>query len=325
MALLVVPARSCSFSARSTVISQFGGTALRRWQARKRTRSRSSCVRQSRNDSRMTCVLFLLIRARQRPAINQGNPSTFGLTRGCTPSQAYDVPHLWPRQARFICSLGTSSSMPTGSSRKDSLPPRRRTCGEPVYDFSMHLLVSTVFLRIGVPTGVAGAPWRCSWLFIYRVVIYLNLKVGPSFGAGILPTNAPHEARSGIISSTGRLSAGGSGRDLGRSICHTDSRHAWSAGDGAAVRTGVLNWRAVDRRTDEVETRGTAGRSRHARKDAAIGVFWHWETTTPIRYGISSRLRGRGRMLLSSRCHCSARSGTALSSHGVTSFSIRRP
>ena len=27
------------------------------------------------------------------------------------------------------------------------------------------------------------------------VVMYLNLKAGPSYGVGFLPTNAPHEAR----------------------------------------------------------------------------------------------------------------------------------
>ena len=41
--------------------------------------------------------------------------------------------------------------------------------------------------------------WRALALLFFvsslGVVIYLNLKAGPSFGAGLLPADAPHEAR----------------------------------------------------------------------------------------------------------------------------------
>ena len=54
----------------------------------------------------MTCVLFLLIRARHDPAINQGNPSTLGSLVDVILRRQYDVPHLWPRQAPFYLQLG---------------------------------------------------------------------------------------------------------------------------------------------------------------------------------------------------------------------------
>jgi len=111
------------------------------------------------------------------------------------------------------------------------------------------------------------------------VVIYLNLKVGPSFERGFFRRTLRTRPGSGIISSTGRLSAGGSGRDLGRSICHTDSRHRF----GLLVMVlpfapGVLNWRAVDRRTDEVETRARLVEADMLERRRHRASSWHWET-----------------------------------------------
>ena len=54
----------------------------------------------------MTCVVFMLIRARHDPAINQGNPSTFGSLIDVLLRRQYDVPSLWPRRAPFYLHLG---------------------------------------------------------------------------------------------------------------------------------------------------------------------------------------------------------------------------
>jgi len=111
MALLVVPSAILPFSARSTLFRSSGGTALRRWQARSALVREAPACGNRRNDSRMTCVLFLLIRARHDPAITQGNPSTLGSLVDVILRRQYDVPHSGRDRLRFICSLGTSSSM----------------------------------------------------------------------------------------------------------------------------------------------------------------------------------------------------------------------
>lgn len=101
------------------------------------------------------------------------------------------------------------------------------------------------------------------------VVLYLNLKAGPSFGHGVLPDDAPHEARErdyffvlafwiwGAWAGAGAVSAsrsmlGRAGRRSvrGRSSLHAvrSPRVATAVGLLLATAPVVLNWRAVDRR-----------------------------------------------------------------------------
>jgi MFS family permease len=54
----------------------------------------------------MTCVLFLFIRARHDPAINQGDPSTLGRLVDVILRRQYDVAPLWPRRAPFYLQVG---------------------------------------------------------------------------------------------------------------------------------------------------------------------------------------------------------------------------
>jgi len=90
----------------------------------------------------------------------------------------------------------------------------------------------------------------------FGVVLYLNLKAGPSFGYGVLPPNADHEARErdyffalgfaafalwcgmGAVALARRLRRARSGRSL-----------AW-VGVVVAALPIALNWRAVDRRRE---------------------------------------------------------------------------
>jgi hypothetical protein len=102
--------------------------------------------------------------------------------------------------------------------------------------------------------------WRAlALLFLVStvgVVIYLNLKAGPSFGQGILPPNAPHEARErdyfffwaficwGLWVGYGAIR-------LSRLLKAPLSMLAMVIPFAPAI----LNWTAVDRRTDPVEAR----------------------------------------------------------------------
>jgi hypothetical protein len=205
----------------------------------------------------MTCVLFLLVRSRNDPAINQGNPSTVGSLIDVILRRQYDVPSLWPRQAPFYLQLGNLVEYADWQFAKglapDAPPNWWRTP------------ITVVYALVGMFGFVAHrSADRRSWralalLFLVStvgVVIYLNLKAGPSFGQGILPPNAPHEARErdyfffwaficwGLWVGYGAIR-------LSRLLKAPLSMLAMVIPFAPAI----LNWTAVDRRTDPVEAR----------------------------------------------------------------------
>ena len=205
----------------------------------------------------MTCVLYLVVRAHRDPAINQGNPGALGSFIDVLLRHQYDVPSLWPRQAPFYLQVGNLFEYADWQFAKGLSPE-----APPSW---WRTPVTVLYALVGLYGFFAHrAADKRSWRALavlavvasLGVVVYLNLKAGPSFGAGILPPNAPHEARE---------------RDyffFWAFVC-------WGlwAGFGAIRLSrllkpplgvlamllpfvpGLLNWTAVDRRTDAVEAR----------------------------------------------------------------------
>jgi transmembrane protein TMEM260 (protein O-mannosyltransferase) len=223
----------------------------------------------------MTCIAFMVIRARHDPPINQGNPSSFGSFLDVILRSQYDVAPLWPRRAPFYLQLGNVFEYADWQFAKglapDAPPSWWRT---PVT--ILYALVG--FCGFAMHRNADRRSWRALALLFFvsslGVVIYLNLKAGPSFGAGLLPANAPHEARE---------------RDyffFWMFVC-------WGlwAGYGAVrlsrllmtplnlvvlvmpLAPALLNWSAVDRRTDPVETRARVDESEMLAKVPPSGVF----------------------------------------------------
>jgi hypothetical protein len=201
--------------------------------------------------------LFLLVRARLDPAINQGAPTTLMGVIEVIARRQYDVPGLWPRRAPLWLQIGNLFQYAD-------------------WQFALGLDRSvgaswfrTPFTPVFVGLGIAGSVWhrrrdRRSWaammiLFAAAtigVVLYLNLRAGPSFGYGVLPPDADREARErdyffalgfavfGLWTGQGAMSLARSvARDLGR------PRLALLGIIVAALPVG-LNWRAVDRRRE---------------------------------------------------------------------------
>jgi hypothetical protein len=143
-----------------------------------------------------SAVLFLLVRARHDPAINQGNPATLHALSDVITRKQYLPAPLLPRQAPLYLQIGNmfeyadwQVALGLGS---DPSPTIARTS------------VTIVFAIL----GVIGFMWHKrahvpSWealtlLFItgtIGIVVYLNMKASPSYGAGFLPFAAKHEAR----------------------------------------------------------------------------------------------------------------------------------
>jgi hypothetical protein len=205
----------------------------------------------------MTCVLFMLIRARHDPAINQGNPSTWGALVDAILRRQYDVPSLLPRQTPFYLQLGNVFEYADWQFAKGLAPEAPPSWWRTPITVLYALLGAVGFMA---HRTMDRRSWRAMFLLFLvsslGVVIYLNLKAGLSFGVGLLPANAPHEVRE-------------------RDYFFFFAFICWGLWAGfGAIRLSrllkapvnllavvlpfaplILNWTAVDRRTDPVEAR----------------------------------------------------------------------
>lgn len=143
-----------------------------------------------------SAALFMIVRAQHDPFINQGNPSTWIAFWDVIQRSQYDVVAMWPRQAPPWLQLGNVLLYADWQ-----------------FSLGLHYEPGPSWLRTSLTVlfavfGIAGCLFhrranRESWralliLFVtgtLLVVIYLNLKAGPSFGYGILADSAPREAR----------------------------------------------------------------------------------------------------------------------------------
>lgn len=208
----------------------------------------------------MTFVSVMYIRARHDPAVNQGNPSTLGALSDVIFRRQYTVAPLWPRQAPFhiqVANVFEYADWQFALGLAPDAPP------------SWWRTPVTIFYAVLGIIGFAAhrradrRTWRAltllllvSWL---GVVVYLNLKAGPSFGEGWLPPGALHEARErdyfflfafvcwGLWAGYGaiRLSRGVPGPLKVIALV-------------APFAPAIMNWAATDRRTNAVEDRARA-------------------------------------------------------------------
>jgi hypothetical protein len=142
-----------------------------------------------------TCVAFLIIRARHDPAINQGNPSTLASLWDVLSRKQYGGRSLWPRAAPLYLQIGNlfeyaDWQFALGLS-SDPGPSFVRTS------------ITVAFALLAVVGckehhRIDRRSWR-AWLALLvvaflGVILYLNMKPGPSFGAGLVAEGI-HEAR----------------------------------------------------------------------------------------------------------------------------------
>lgn len=140
-----------------------------------------------------SCVLFLLVRARHDPAINQGNPSTLSALWDVVTRKQYGARSLWPRSAPLYLQIGNlfeygDWQLALGISGEPG-PSFWRT-GVTVLYAALAAFGCAQHRRID------RRSWR-AWVVLFitaslGVILYLNMKTGPSYGHGLV---ADHEAR----------------------------------------------------------------------------------------------------------------------------------
>ncbi len=223
----------------------------------------------------MTCVLFLLIRARHDPPINQGNPSNVRALIDVVLRRQYAVAPVWPRQAPIYLQIGNLFEYADWQFARglaqDAPPSLWRTP------------VTVVYAVLGIVGFFAHRTmdrrsWRAMALLFFvstlGVVAYLNLKAGPSFGVGYLPPNALHEARErdyffffGFV--CWGLWAGFGSIRLSRLVRPPMSTLAIILPFAPAL----FNWAAVDRRTNADEAKARVESGEMLSRVPPAGVF----------------------------------------------------
>lgn len=141
-------------------------------------------------------IAFMLIRAQHDPAINQGNPSTIRALIDVVQRHQYDVAPLWPRRAPLWLQFGNVFEYADWQIAL-GLGPNP----EPTVARTSFTILFTLFGVFGcLRHRVMDRPsWRM-WMILLLttsvgVVLYLNLYAGASYGSGVLPAGARHEAR----------------------------------------------------------------------------------------------------------------------------------
>lgn len=198
-----------------------------------------------------SATLFMLVRAPHDPAVNQGNPETWASFVDVMARRQYDVPGIWPRRAPLwlqTANLLQYADWQVAFGLDDSVAGSWRR---------------TPFTLLFAVLAVVGGRWhwrrdkrgaRAVLLLLMSaslgVVLILNLHTGPSFGYGILPPGALHEARErdyffGLAFATAALWAG-----LGAVVAVGRFGGRPASGVALAALPLLLNWDAANRRRE---------------------------------------------------------------------------
>ena len=197
----------------------------------------------------LSALGFLLIRARHDPAINQGNPATLEQLAYVVGRRQYDVAPIWPRQAPLWIQIGNWFEYADWQFALSLAPS--------VLPSVARVVVTICYALLGVAGCMAHRRadrrgWTAVALLLAAgtigVTAYLNLKAGASFGWGVLPDSAPHEARDRDYFFTLGFWAWGLWAGYGAVVVARRAQLPVAVGLVVAALPLALNWTAVNRR-----------------------------------------------------------------------------
>ena len=135
-----------------------------------------------------SCIAFLLVRARHDPAINQGNPSSIAALWDVITRRQYGDRSFWPRLAPLYLQIGNLFQYADWQLALGLNP-------DPGPSF-VRTTITILFAALGIfgsreHRRIDRRSWR-AWLALLvvgsiGVILYLNMKTGPSFGIGLVP------------------------------------------------------------------------------------------------------------------------------------------
>lgn len=195
-------------------------------------------------------VLYMLVRAPHDPFINQGDPATWHALWDAVQRHQYDVAPLWPRRAPLWLQFGNVfeyADWQFALGLAQAPPPTVARTGVTIvyallgiYGAMRHRAIDRRSFRV----------WMAFFLITsVGVVLYLNMHAGASYGVGVLPANAVHEARDRDYFFTWAFVCWGTWAGIGavaiaRRVL-ASRLHAALAGVGVALLPLVLNWSAI--------------------------------------------------------------------------------
>jgi hypothetical protein len=199
----------------------------------------------------ISAVLFLIVRARFDPAINQGNPATWSQLASVVGRAQYDLPGLWPRRAPIWIQLTNWFEY---ADWQFAL-----SLGPTVIPTVARIVITVLFVSL----AIVGARWqrdfdRRAWravalLFLsgtLGVCVYLNLKAGASFAWAFVPDIIGHEARERDYFFVLGFWAWGIWAGLGAIRLAQSFRAPMIGGAALAALPVVLNWIPMNRRAE---------------------------------------------------------------------------
>jgi hypothetical protein len=143
-----------------------------------------------------SALLVMLVRARLDPSINQGNPATLAALADVVARRQYAVAPMFPRSAPVWLQAANVLQYVDWQAAM--------SWGAGIMTSPLRVLATLAWIALGAmgwramrrdaPT-LAFALGTLAVVGTFGVAVYLNLKAGASLGWGILPDDAPHEAR----------------------------------------------------------------------------------------------------------------------------------
>ncbi len=245
-----------------------------------------------------SAVLFMLVRARHDPAINQANPATIRALIDAVQRHQYDVAPVWPRRAPLWLQFGNVFEYADWQFALGLGPEPGPTIARTSF--------TVLYAMLGIygsacHRAIDRASWRTWLVFLLTtsvgVVLYLNLRAGASYGAGVLPAGAQHEARDRDYLFTWAFVcwgtwAGFGAVQLARAIVARShvrgARARWivCASVAVAALPAVLNWGPVrhERRDDQRRAERESERMLRALPGRAVFVAIGDNDTYPLWY-----------------------------------------
>jgi hypothetical protein len=195
-----------------------------------------------------SALLILLVRARHDPPLNQGNPSSLGALADVVARRQYDVAALLPRHAPVWLQLANVAQYADWQIALD--------WGRGIFTTPARVAATLAYVALaaaGIREMRRDSRRLADALIVLLVcgtlgvAAYLNLKAGASLGTGVIPDDAPHEARERDYFFVLGFWAWGCFSGYGALALARARRWPPAAAVAAAAVLLLGNWRTADR------------------------------------------------------------------------------